>query len=417
MHLTHFRPARSPWLLAGCLCFIWIGLVLLARYQATSTLGHTLNQILNRDLLPRLAGVELYSIDSGHAKHYLAARIAEDLQNLCEPSPLAILVKCSARVMRFKDVVFAQPRPAQTISLSIAENQHLDIGIYYRTRWLLLIFSQGLWLLPLAAFLLWFPKPLAREHRIWAKRLSAGGASHQAVRAALLALRQVRPALQNELLQWLDGAHITEEQAIQLLTRAEFPALYPEQLQWLGLALQFYEGDLTRAFAVACSPPKLQFLPEQRTVMIHGLSLDLPATPFLYYYWYALRRCHGEGGWFINPPAHGVDRHHHMELIALCEKYGGHARAIKDLHDKGLRSKTLDQNRSKIKDELCRLLGETLAADYLFDTERDGKTARYKYRLSLTAQLIELPREDLQLLNSGATQLDRSRPAAVTAAI
>jgi len=57
--------------------------------------------------------------------------------------------------------------------------------------------------------------------------------------------------------------------------------------------------------------------------------------------------------------------------------------------DEGLKGKTLDQNRNKIKTELQRVL-EGLACDYLFDSERDERTARYRYSLKLPASKLKL---------------------------
>ncbi len=51
----------------------------------------------------------------------------------------------------------------------------------------------------------------------------------------------------------------------------------------------------------------------------------------------------------------------------------------------------LDQNRSKVKEELVRVMGEELAAPYLFRMERDPATARYRYRLALDPERIVLP--------------------------
>ena len=70
------------------------------------------------------------------------------------------------------------------------------------------------------------------------------------------------------------------------------------------------------------------------------------------------------------------------------QHYGGHGKAINDLQSNGLKAKTLDQNRSKIKDELVSVLGETLAADYLFETARDAQSGRSKYRIKLPPEAI-----------------------------
>ena len=86
----------------------------------------------------------------------------------------------------------------------------------------------------------------------------------------------------------------------------------------------------------------------------------------------------------------------------MFEKYGGHAKAASEPQEKGLRAKTLDQNRSKIKDELVRHLCEELALPYLFDVQRDLRTARFNYRISLAPEFIKIVPDDLKLLRDHA---------------
>lgn len=174
-------------------------------------------------------------------------------------------------------------------------------------------------------------------------------------------------------------------------------ALSDAQLDWYVLAQQRYLSA-PEALAVAQADPDLVFLPQHTRVSAHGLTITLSPTPFIYYYWYALWRVgalsetsdRGDG-WFPNPPSNRPDWRHSADLVAVMERLGGHRKAINDLQDKGLRARTLDQNRSKIKDELVAVLGEALAAPYLFDMARDPGTARYQYRISLAPDQIHLP--------------------------
>jgi hypothetical protein len=68
--------------------------------------------------------------------------------------------------------------------------------------------------------------------------------------------------------------------------------------------------------------------------------------------------------------------------------FGGHARAINELELHGLKAKTLDQNRNKIKDEMLAYFGE-LANPYLFQKSRDPKTGRYQHQLSQDIFIIK----------------------------
>ena len=142
------------------------------------------------------------------------------------------------------------------------------------------------------------------------------------------------------------------------------------------------------ALAVALHPPTLEFYLAAFEVKVHGLTLKLPKTPLFYYFWYAQRKVNGLAP-YINPPQLKPDLSEGELDANIMTQYHGHQKAIKDIGEEGLKSKTLDQNRNKIKAELHKVLGD-LADDYLFSSSRDVKTARYQYELALDANLIVL---------------------------
>ena len=80
----------------------------------------------------------------------------------------------------------------------------------------------------------------------------------------------------------------------------------------------------------------------------------------------------------------------HAEIAALMSAHGGHGRAINDLEQTGLKARTLDQNRNKIKDEIVAVLGEELATKYLFEADRHEDGIHQRYRLRLDAALIDV---------------------------
>lgn len=173
---------------------------------------------------------------------------------------------------------------------------------------------------------------------------------------------------------------------LKFLDNGGFKNSSAEQLDWFRYGLQKHPECLDDAIHICMAPATLSLYLATGRVVIHGVDIKLPSTPFFYYFWYAQRRhqnTDNSEGWFINPPSNRADRNADIELINLMQQYGGHYKAINDLEEKGLRAKTLDQNRSKIKDELYQVLGETLAAPYLFELERDPQTARFKYRLAI----------------------------------
>ncbi|MFA0085433.1 hypothetical protein [Vibrio sp. 10N.261.51.F12] len=124
-----------------------------------------------------------------------------------------------------------------------------------------------------------------------------------------------------------------------------------------------------------------------QSIVIGGGRVVMPKTPFFYYLWYAKRQLEGLPP-YVNPSMHQPDKQAGQELAQLMRGYGGHARAINDLEHFGLRAKTLDQNRNKIKDELTNALGHK-AKDFLFCKTRHAKTGRYQYQLVINKSLIK----------------------------
>ncbi len=188
-----------------------------------------------------------------------------------------------------------------------------------------------------------------------------------------------------------------------LLGMISLPVSLSQRLPWLLLGLKrhgYTLGGLRQALAIAVSPATLRFDHQRHAVCIHGVTLSLPKTPYFYYAWYAGLRLERETqGWVLNPATDRPDRASASTLIELMTSAGGHQKAINDLAEHGLRAKILDQNRNKVKDELCRELGDTLAAGYLFESERDARTARYRYRLVC-------PPTRIRLLKQAPTSID-----------
>ncbi|WP_062269992.1 hypothetical protein [Endozoicomonas arenosclerae] len=163
--------------------------------------------------------------------------------------------------------------------------------------------------------------------------------------------------------------------------------LKPEQLPWFELGLKHSSNDIEKAFSIACSEAHMFFDVSTHSVIIHGVQIKLPSTPFFYYYWYASLLNH-HTGWYINPAINRPDLEQGQRLAEIISAGSGHGKAINDLKNKGLRAKTLDQNRNKIKEEITRVLGSELAELYLFVCERDPKTMRFKYRLQINPDKI-----------------------------
>ena len=108
-----------------------------------------------------------------------------------------------------------------------------------------------------------------------------------------------------------------------------------------------------------------------------------------YYAWYAMHRVSGDG-WITNPASNRPDTVLARELVELMSRYDGHAKAINDLERTGLKARTLDQNRSKIKDEIVAALGEKLARAYLFEASKHPDGIHMRYRLHVDSRHIRI---------------------------
>lgn len=165
-----------------------------------------------------------------------------------------------------------------------------------------------------------------------------------------------------------------------------------DQLTWFEAGLTVSSNAVVPALAIARSATDIAFHPETTSVCCHGITIKLPSTPFFYFLWYAQRRkSKVDDGWFTNPRTNQPDKSSAQELVSLLQRYSGNAKAIRELSEKGLRAKVLDQNRSKIKDELTDALGETLASNYLFEQQWNIAKYRNRYRIATEPEHIILP--------------------------
>lgn len=284
------------------------------------------------------------------------------------------------------------PGPATTTLLGPLHVWQQD-GHWLHARWRLDLrwhWTRLCWQGALLGSLLWLltlvlPAPHRLHRRAWRLRLQQHGIT-TSTGDWLHRLHQ-----SPELL--IDAEHLSQQaqrpvdQTLVLLARDEVRQLDDTQRRWLTVALQQGLTD-EAALAVARHPATLVFDLAASQVNIHGLPIRLSRTPLLYYYWYA-QRCQLGLPPYVNPASQRPDHKEGEALAALMRQHAGHGKAISDLLAQGLKSKTLDQNRNKIRDELQQVLGD-LAQPYLFDSTRDPATARYGYALCVAPEQIVL---------------------------
>ncbi|MDR9828906.1 hypothetical protein RCJ22_25290 [Vibrio sp. FNV 38] len=179
---------------------------------------------------------------------------------------------------------------------------------------------------------------------------------------------------------------VDSELAARLVNNNKIQALGDESLAWFVWAYN-KTGCEARAFNVATAGDELLFDLPNFVVLIRGLPVTLPKTPFFYFYWYAKRKVEGQAP-YTNPAVNKPDRVAGSELASIMATSNGTDRIIEDLCDIGMRSKSLDLNRNKVKERLVSELGD-LAHIYLFESQRNPRVARYQYQLAIAHDKIK----------------------------
>jgi hypothetical protein len=250
----------------------------------------------------------------------------------------------------------------------------------------LLFFGIGFFLRP----------PLSKVHRQWINYLLQRGYSatdafdiihpHDAPH---LTLGPVQLACLEQL---HDRQKHNFSRVLEMVVDQRVAALDIAQVDWFLLGLQGDPGNLNRALALAGAEDSLRFDLARMTVSVRGLSVPMSGTPLFYYAWYAMRRISGDG-WITNPASNRPDPVLGGELVDLMSRFDGHAKAINELERTGLRARTLDQNRSKIKDDLVAVLGQKLAQAYFFESGKHHNGIQMRYRLQLDARYVHIATE------------------------
>lgn len=375
----------------------WLLLVATAGWHAKRSAIDGYSAWLKAEMPDRIQAALVNRLEQGVLLDYLASRINSDLAHLNPRGLLPLVQSCEAQVAALEDRTWVGVDGEEVaLDWQINGQSHsARLLISCTLNWPGLLLSQFVLALCGALAILAVPRPLSTIRRRWIEKLTASGMSYRQAQQLTQGVDCCAPVPQRTMDFLLE--FYMEHQGVesgQLLALGDYPALATlddGQFDWFKLAMTLYQGDLAQALAVALANPELVVKPAECQVICHGVTVHLAATPFIYYLWYARRRVLGvEDGWFANPQANKPDRVAAGELITLMEQHNLGGRALNDLKEKGLRAKILDQNRSKVKDELVRVLGEELAAPYLFEVERDPAAARYRYRLALAPELIKL---------------------------
>ena len=296
---------------------------------------------------------------------------------------------CAVQVERIDDVEVMKAPSGRRIAFSLPRNQierEVVAGVSCSAnKWLAAAVCGLLGLLFIAINII-SPQPLSRVHQRWlAWLLERGYGEGQAVellRGYDKADLDLNPAQLAVLEQLHDPGQGNFAAALAAAGDPRVAALAGDAVEWFVLGLRRNPADPEGALALAYLQDAVVIDLNSMNLQLRGLDVPVSGTPLFYYAWYAMARLQGEG-WITNPAANRPDTAAGRELIDLMSRYDGHARAINDLERAGLKARTLDQNRSKIKDEIVAELGEQLAESYLFEASKhpDGLHTRYRLRL------------------------------------
>lgn len=341
--------------------------------------------------------------DRGNDKEGLqrvGQQLNADLQHLVVTRWYSPQRDCAVRLERIDDVALdgesAGKATGQTLGFTLLRNQldrAMAVNLSCSPNWGVAAAVSAFLGLLFAAIGWAFPPPLSKVHRQWINYLLERGYSGEQAfdlirgyNASDLSLNAVQFATLEQL---HDGGQRNFAAVLDVVTDARVAALDEAAVDWLMLGLRREPGDLDAALDLARAHDAVVIDLAAMTLSIRGLPVPTSGTPLFYYAWYAKSRLGGEG-WITNPATNRPDAAAGRELIDLMSRFDGHARAINDLERAGLKARTLDQNRSKIKEEIVAALGENLAEAYLFEASKHPDGVHTRYRLRVHGHRIQI---------------------------
>lgn len=345
--------ALSTWLLVTAIILptsIWL---------AKTSAFHALGPQLLEQLVPRMQLVTVNSYGAETILSHLVSEVNTDLKQIETRGLWPLLAACQASVQFLE----YQHEPPAAHQLEIpwqagGQQQQMQLNLACQTDWLRASAVASLLALFPALMVLALPRTLTSGDLRALQRLRDIGVRDEVSTEQLLGMRQM------------------DSDGLELLERLI-------SIHGFSLAAALHQLD---------QQIQLSFSANLQQVRLFGISLNLSRTPRLYLYWYAVHRVTDDElqGWIVNPASNRPDSDMANELLALLDSHRGDARAIRELRENGLRARTLDQNRSKIRDEVSSVLGNKLTERFLFEMARDPRTARYAFRLALKPDEIEI---------------------------
>ncbi|GHE95961.1 hypothetical protein [Thalassotalea profundi] len=280
------------------------------------------------------------------------------------------------------------------------EAKQAKVILDYQIRWWLIICICSISTFIILVLIHLVPKPVSSHYKQWLNLLKSLQVEDDIAKALSDKIEitdtSKKDWLKSLLTKILEDNQLTEnvninDLVIWFLNKTTDDLQQISQIKFID-ALYQSTINIDQAYQLAKKTCVLSFNIDTFTININNFEIKLAKTPFFYYLWYAYLKVNNvDAGWLINPSINHPDTQSANTITTLMKENHGHSKSINELETHGLRAKTLDQNRNKIKETLISQLGEELSQPYLFDLLRDTKTGRFKYRLKLDAESIKLP--------------------------
>jgi hypothetical protein len=394
MQIEHSHRLAAIWLLLSILLTVLI-------FSASQTvLQDAVQEQVRRHLLLTLDEAYFGNAQDGENDRAALQRIGQQintqLQDFVTHRWYSPQDECVVRLQRIDDVEINNQSMQKNIIFSLPRNQlerEIVVGMTCSPKW------QGAGAITaLLGFLflmtsLIFPPPLSKAHRQWINYLLERG--YSGVEAFDLVHRYNSASLTMNTTQLACLEHLHDRQqrnfgtALKVVTDTRVAGLVEAEVDWFLLGLRGDPDRVSCALELASAVESVEIDLHERKLSVRGLHIPIGGTPLFYYAWYAMHRMSGDG-WVTNPASNRPDRVLAGELVELMSRFDGHAKAINDLERTGLKARTLDQNRSKIKDDIVAALGEKLATAYLFEASRHPDGIHMRYRLQVDSRHIRI---------------------------
>jgi hypothetical protein len=354
-----------------------------------------ISQHLENALSPTLFSNDNGRINDLIALQQIGTQINLGLENLLNNRWFSALHHCQVQLQSIDDIDI---EPANTRF----NNIHFNLQYNKITRNILLNyqcqtnFPIYLLLLLIVTLLLTSlrklkPETLSKEAKLWLKYLGNRGYQYKQAQAALHNYNNEQLSFNAE--QWTEFKQFHQPELknatdiIQLLNSDRYTQLSSLNKQWFTYG--YIAQGIDQAWELADANDEVMVDLASTKLTIRGIAIAIRKTPLFYYAWYLQQRKLNEG-WILNPRSDKPDIEQGKIIVELMSKFNGNEKAIRDLEDNGLKAKTLNQNRSKIKMAFINCLGENLAQAYLFESKKDSKSDRVYYRVSIKPENISL---------------------------